>query len=166
MSALILLFTFVSAGASEGGELTSCGILNSEIPSVTLNAYGYEELRNDNLITVDEALIWEYSSNTFCDSNEYYESLDKSLDDEVRKLNDGTNSLGRVFRNGFKDKCRYRAIVSKVTSPFKFLSKFERRIQTMSVNGEVVSWFVHESKKGIKFVHSKSTTAECFENDI
>lgn len=163
---LFISFT-VSANASEV-DITTCGISNTDIPSYILNAYAYEELREKNEISVSEALIWEYSSSSYCGSNEYFEKLNIALEHELKKINDTSDSLGPVLRNGFKDKCQYRAIISLENSPFKFLSKFKRRIYTALVNGELVTWFVHENKKGIKFIpqHPKETILECVENGI
>jgi len=164
---LTFLITFVASASDEADSYT-CGILNSEVPAVLLNAYGYGELREGNEIQANEALIWEYSSEPYCETSEYLDKLEDSYDRELAKIDSKSDSLGAVIRNGFKDNCHYRAIVSIENSPFKFLSKFKRRIHTMKSNGEHVTWFIHENKKGIKFTHRhpNETIRECVENGI
>ncbi len=106
---LSFLILFSSVNASEKLDNTTCGIPTSEIPAYMINAYIYGEFRGNNEITADEAVIWEYSTDPYCSSEEYEENLDESLGLEVDKNDDGSSSLGPVFRKGFKDKCHYRA---------------------------------------------------------
>lgn len=75
----ILLTIFVSPSFSEETDITTCGIPNSEIPAYMLNAYTYAELLQNDEIAADEAVVWEYSTNSYCKSYEYQENLNESL---------------------------------------------------------------------------------------
>ena len=161
---ILIVFGFffsVSAYATETEETFICGIPISEMNGVGNNWLGYQELQEENEIFENEALIVEYSSNPYCLTEEYEDKLEDFFDKEMEKFGEGTV----VIRKGFQDQCQYLAIVSSENSSFKFYSKFKRRIQTAMVNGELVTWLVHQNQAAIKFIPFKDTY-ECVQNDI
>ena len=157
---LLGLFFSVSVFATEVGEEFICGIPISETNGVDGHWLGYQELQDEEQISENEALIAEFSNDSYCKTEEYAEKFENFFEKEMSRIGESTN----IFREGFQDQCQYLAIISAGNSPFKFHSKFNRRVHTEMVDGELTTWLVYQNQGAIKL--PLNGNYQCVKNDI
>lgn len=117
-----------------------CGIDDKYLNGAANVWYGFRDLENSHAIADGEAIIIEYSMNTYCLSEEY-EEIDKSEGVEEKKL----NSI--IRRAGFSDRCSLiRVVDHSRSSPLEFLTEFETRIYATRIDGVVTVWFKYRDK--------------------
>ena len=157
---LLGLFFSISAFATEVEDEFICGIPISETNGVNGNWLAYQELQVENQISENEALIIEYSTDSYCRTEEYAEKLEDAFEEEMIRIGYGKT----IFREGFQDQCQYLSIIPLESSPFKFYSKFKRRIHTAMIDGELTTWLVYKNQGAVKL--PLNGTYQCVQNDI